>query len=85
LVHGASDELLLKQTLAHVQTLSDPLQPPDAFFSSSTAFLFVVIGDVSPERSKPLLRNGNLNPEYDGRGLHVVALPVGLARTLELP
>jgi hypothetical protein len=59
-------------SLALVQRLSDPSMLPTAFFERDTPWVFVVLGD--PAAASPLA-DGGINSAYDGRGLHIIALP----------
>jgi hypothetical protein len=60
--------------LATVARLSDPSQLPESLFHSPANYLFAVVGDpTAPEQLT--LPDGGPNPAYDGRGLHVVAIP----------
>ncbi len=70
---GTSTELL-RASLADVQQISSPYDYPNTFFSESNGFLLVLAGDVSS--SEPwLTTEGVWNTNYDGRGLHMLALP----------
>ena len=65
---------LLRASLASVQRVSAPYDTPDAFFASSNGVLLLAVGDAS-EASEPwLLNDDTWNPQYDGRGLHLLAL-----------
>ena len=70
---GAS-ETVLRATLADVQRVTSPYEMPDAFFTGSNGFLLIFVGDIT--QSEPWLQpDGAWNPDYDGRGLHLLAIP----------
>jgi len=61
-------------SFAQVQQVSDSTSLPIEFYESSTSFLVALLGDVTMPSAQQV-PGGAINPEYDGRGLHFIAIP----------
>ncbi len=57
-------------SLAAIQQASDPALPPNELFKPGANYVFVVTGDPTV----PKTIDGGANPDYAGRGLHVIAI-----------
>jgi hypothetical protein len=58
-------------SLAEIQQASDPSLPPNELFRPGVGYVFVVVGDPAVSKS---LGDGGANPDWAGRGLHVIAI-----------
>lgn len=70
-------------SLADVQALSEPSSLPEAYYGSSRSFVFALMGDVTAEPASAGTPGGGLNPDYDGRGLHILAIPTTMRTAVE--
>lgn len=64
--------LTLTTSLADIQRVSNPSVLPSDFFVGAHRYVFVLVGDPSVQNQ--LYVDGGLNPQFDGTGLHVVAI-----------
>jgi hypothetical protein len=69
----------VRMSLADIQRVVDPSVLPSTLFQDGVGYAFVVVGD--PAAQNPLYTDGGLNARYDGKALHVIALPT-IASTL---
>ena len=72
---GADAGAALALSLDAIQKATEPGTLPNSFYEQSSNFVFVVLGDPSPDVAQIFLQDGGANPAYDGHGLHVIALP----------
>jgi len=67
-----------EMTLDVIQKLSSPLTLPDTFLRQPAGFVIIMAGDPDPSVPQLRLQDGAVNADYDGRGLHLLALPTAL-------
>jgi len=51
---------------------------PDTFLRQPAGFVIIMAGDPDPSVPQLRLQDGAVNADYDGRGLHLLALPTAL-------
>jgi hypothetical protein len=61
------------QSLDSIAFVSNATVTPPAFYDVRKNFVFALVGDPNDPTSVQL--DGGRNPQFDGRGLHVVAIP----------
>lgn len=71
-------EVLLDASLADVQRVTDPYGDPQGLLASKRGLLLLFVGETTTAPSW-LNPDGTWNEAYDGRGLHVLALPFGMS------
>jgi hypothetical protein len=72
--HDTTTLFELKTSLADVQRISSPYETPQNFYAQSNGLWLLALGDVDASVPSWLLSDGSWNPEYDGRGLHLLSL-----------
>ena len=70
-------------SLANVQGVTAPSSLPEEFYEASRSFVFALVGDVTAQPASTGDPNGGLNPLYDGRGLHFIAIPTTMRTAVE--
>jgi hypothetical protein len=61
------------QSLDSIGYVTNPTLDPPTFWSVRANFVFALVGD--PNDPTSVLSNGGRDPAFDGRGLHVTAIP----------
>jgi hypothetical protein len=75
---GAGDDVqpVLAASWANIAALGDPNALASNVYTSVPGQIFVIVGDATDEPAPWLLSSGDPNPLYDGRGIHILALPL---------
>ena len=63
------------QSLDSIAFVSDPTLAPPDFYGVRENFVFALVGD--PAATQSVQQNGGRDPAFDGKGLHVAAIPYG--------
>lgn len=72
--HNSAPLFELRASLADVQRITSPYETPQDFYTQSNGLLLLALGDVDSSVPPWLLGPGSWNPDYNGGGLHLLAL-----------